>query len=304
MPGGQNKIMTKPIRTFLACLGAAVILTVSAAADTCAAGLVDPIRIWGPVTKADSGGEDVKFFFMNNLSGQSHSGEIQITVSNVYTRVLDAATGLPYPYEEIKEGATVYVYIGPALSANRVSMANASLVLCNIPAGYKVPDYTKVDQLTWSEDKTMATLLTTNGAQYTVPAACENVPYLSRNIVTIDDLTPGSSILIWSDNQNTASKIINFSCPGIAPEELSAKSGWQEAGGNWYYYKEDGAMAFGWTTIAGRRYYLNPYTGIMHTGFLTIDGNTYYFQPDGKLLTTPQVFIPDESGILRPQGHE
>lgn len=289
--------MTKSIKTFLVCF-CATIFTVNAVINTHAASLLDPIRVWGPATKSETGGEDVKFLSLNNQSGQSHNGELQIIVSDVYTRILDATTGVPFPYEDIEDGETIYAYIGPAMSLSLTPMANASLVLCNIPAGYKVPDYLTVESLSWNTAKTQAALTATNGAKYLVPVGCETTPYLSRNIVTLDDLTPGCSCLLWSDDQNVASRIINFSNMGTPIENLPMEAGWQNIDDNWYYYKEDGTMALEWLLDNGKYYYFNPETGILHTGFLTLGNNTYYLQEDGSLLTSPRTFVPDTTGVL------
>ena len=291
--------MTKPIRTSFACLCAAALLALIPASEAEASfNLLDPIRIWGPVTGTDTGKEDSQFFTLDNQSGQSCQGELQITVSKVYTRVLDAATGQPCPYEDLKEGDLAYVYIGPAMTMSQPPMANASMILCNIPADYKVPDYLKVADLAWNSDKSQAVLTSTAGAKYTVPADCETTPYLSSNIVTVSDLTPGVSCLVWSDSQNKANRIINLSNPGVPIEDLPMDPGWHKINGSWYFYTEEGAMARGWISDCGRHYYLDPKTGVMHTGFLTVDGSTYYLQSDGSLLTSPKLFTPDKNGVL------
>lgn len=292
--------MTKSISSTLACLCAAALLTMGApGVSQASSSRLDPVRIWGPVTRTEAGGEDIKILFLNNQSGLSFSGELQITVSNVYTRVLDATTGMPFPYENIRTGDTAYVYIGPALSSSLPPMANASLVLCNIPADYRVPDYLTVESLSWNASKTQASLTATNGSVYTIPSGCETIPYSSSNIVTIDDLTPGTSCLLWCNKDNLASRIINFSNPGVPIEQLPMDPGWQKINNNWYYYKADGTMAHGWVMDNDKRYYLDLNSGVMHTGFLTLDGNTYYFTEDGSLLTDPMTFTPDENGVLR-----
>lgn len=290
--------MTNSVKAFLACLCTAAVFAAAPADSYGAASLLDPIRIWGPVAKTDAGGDDVRFLSVNNQSGLAYDGELQITVSNVYTRILDATTGHPYSYENIREGETAYIYIGPAMTMSINPMANASLVLCNVPAGYKVPDYIKVESLSWNTFKTQATLTATNGSVYTIPKDCETTPYLSSNIVTLDDLTPGTSCLLWSDQENTASKIINFSNPGKPIEDIPLEPGWHKLNGSWYYYDENGAMAHGWITDMGKQYYLDPETGVMHTGFLTLEGSTYYLLPDGSLLTSARMFVPDENGVL------
>ncbi len=176
--------MTKTIRTSLVCLCAAFVSLTAAPAAEASANLLDPIRIWGPVTSTSTEGEDARFFSLDNQSGQSYQGELRITVSKVYTRVLDAVTGQPCPVEDIRPGETAYVYIGPAMTMSQPPMANASMILCNIPADFRVPDYLKVASLEWNEDRTEALLTSTGGEAYTVAADCETTPYLSTNIVS------------------------------------------------------------------------------------------------------------------------
>ncbi len=49
---------------------------------------------------------------IDNQSDMSISGEIILNVSEEYTYILDAVTGLPLKEEDIKDGDTIYVYIG------------------------------------------------------------------------------------------------------------------------------------------------------------------------------------------------
>ena len=39
---------------------------------------------------------------------------------------------------------------------------------------------------------------------------CNIFPYLTRNIVTLDDLTQGRKCLVWSTDDNTAERIMVF----------------------------------------------------------------------------------------------
>lgn len=53
--------MTKTIRTSLVCLCAAFVSLTAAPAAEASANLLDPIRIWGPVTSTSTEGEDARF---------------------------------------------------------------------------------------------------------------------------------------------------------------------------------------------------------------------------------------------------
>lgn len=251
--------------------------------------LMNPIRISGPVTKTDG-----NYLTIDNTSGQSYPGEIRVSISE-HTRILDAVNGYPVAYEDIKDGESAYIYIGSAMGMSLPPVANASMVLCQVPADFKVPEYLKVSSLELNADGVSGTLHTTTGTSYTIPADAQILPYLTRNIVRIQDLTKGKTCLLWSDDQNRATKIVIF--PENAQEQPPV-SEWVQKDGSWYYYDEDGQMATGWLHESNQWYYLDPATGIMHTGFLTLEGKTYYMQENGSMLTKPKAFTPDENGVL------
>ena len=50
----------------------------------------------------------------------------------------------------------------------------------------------------------------TEGVEYEIAQDCQILPYLTRNMVTLSDLNEGKKCLIWSDDDNVASKIVLF----------------------------------------------------------------------------------------------
>lgn len=270
----------------------AVLSTAGAIRPQAAVTQTPPTRIYGPVTKDSSS----SYLHINNVSGVSYAGDIRLALSD-QTRILDAATGFPVTYDNIRDGETAYAYISEAMTMSLPPMTNASMVLVNIPADYKVPEYVSVDTLTLNADNTSGSIKATSGTTYTIPAGTQIIPYLTRQYVDIRGLTQGTTCLVWSDANNQASKIMVF------PEDASAasqpKTGWVERDSQWYYYDENGSMfTGGWLNDNGDWYYLNPSTGIMQTGFLTLDGKTYYLQENGKMLTKAKTFTPDANGVL------
>ena len=74
--------------------------------------------------------------------------------------------------------------------------------------------------------------------------------------------------------------------------------GWQEIGGERYYY-ENGQPHTGWLEFEGDRYYFLP-DGTMATGAVAIsDGETRYFTASGKevILVNPWNFVPDDYSV-------
>ncbi len=88
------------------------------------------IRVYGPATKLEDGR-----ISLDNQSDMSSSGEMILNLSD-QTYILDAVTGLPVAFDEIKDGDTIYAYIGPAMTMSLPPMTNAQLILTNIPADF------------------------------------------------------------------------------------------------------------------------------------------------------------------------
>ena len=159
------------------------------------------VRIYGPVTKMEDGRLSI-----DNQSGMSTSGEIILNVAYI----LDAMTGLPVALEDVKDGDTIYAYIGPAMTMSLPPMTNAVMIFTNLPADAKAPDYVEVKSMVTDAGTSKSVLTAADGTEFTLAEDCNIFPYLTRNIVTLDDLTQGKKCVVWSDDENTASKIMLF----------------------------------------------------------------------------------------------
>ena len=283
--------MKKLFKKLMSCICMTAILTagslVNAAAATTTDTALNDYRIHGPVTKSEHGQ-----LIIDNQESTGYTGEIILNISSETTKILDAVTGSPVTVDDIRDGETIYAYISPVMTMSIPPMTNASLILCNIPADFRVLAYQQSDALTVNEDGVSGSVKTTDDTTYTIPADCEIFPYLTRNIVRIQDLTEGRTFLVWADDQNRASRIMVF------PKEADTRTSWSLEGDSWFYYDENGSMVKGWLLDNGSWYYLDPETGVMKTGFLFYEGRTYYLQEDGRMLTSAKTFTPDSTGAL------
>lgn len=163
------------------------------------------IRIYGTVTRDESGRLTI-----DNQSGQSYSGEIVLNVSDEETLVLDAVEGLPGKHRG-HQGRRHHLRVHqPGHDHELPPQTSAEMILCNIPADFKVPDYVTVDSVVTDAASSKAELTTADGATFEIPSDCTILPYLTKNIVTMDDLSQGRTCLIWSDDQGVANKIVVF----------------------------------------------------------------------------------------------
>ena len=82
----------------------------------------------------------------------------------------------------------------------------------------------------------------------------------------------------------------------------STLSGWQQNGGNWYYYEGNTAVT-DWKNISGTWYYFDG-SGVMSTNWEKVNGTWYYFNTDGAMRTSWQKvsgawYYMDNSGAMQ-----
>ena len=130
--------------------------------------------------------------------------------------ILDAVSGEPVDAKSIKDGSTVYAWLGAqtAMTMSLPPQVTPELLLVNIPADYKVPQYdviVRADGLTSVEGKRSGMSVTlSDGTVYQVWEDAQVKPYLTRNRVTYQDLLPGTRVLVWADDSGKVSKVIVF----------------------------------------------------------------------------------------------
>lgn len=165
----------------------------------------DSVCLFGPATQMEDGRLSI-----DSQADQGYQGEVILNVSQESTYVLDAVSGFPIELSDIKDGDTIYAYIGPAMTMSLPPMTNATMIFANVPADFKVPDYVTVKSVVTDAASSQSVLTAMDGTEYTLADDCGIVPYLTRNIVTLDDLTQGRKAVVWSDGENTATRIMVF----------------------------------------------------------------------------------------------
>ena len=90
--------------------------------------------------------------------------------------------------------------------------------MANIPADYVAPWYCEIAKVqprvtaaTYpAPPLTHADLVTTGGEELTVTNEAVLFPYLTRQIVTLDDLVQGSYVLVWRSEDGMVSRVLLF----------------------------------------------------------------------------------------------
>ena len=175
-----------------------------------------PVRVWGRVTKLENDS-----FLVKNDDQNDPCREIILHLAET-TPIVDAVTGLPLD-RELRNGETVYAWVGPAMTLSLPPQAAAEVVVANIPADFGAPQYYQVAQIKTREytDKSgpliavevavtsgLGLNIKEPGLRITVQA--ELLPWKTRQIVQMEDLQPGSQFLAWTDSNGAVTRILLF----------------------------------------------------------------------------------------------
>lgn len=175
-----------------------------------------PVRIYGTITEV---GEDM--LTVDNQSEVSTSGEIILNIDPENTVLVDAQTGFPVSLSDVGEGS-FEAYLGPVMTMSLPPHTVPYVVVVNIPEDGTAPQYAVAAGDLIQEDG-VYTLEATDGRTYTVPEDVEIVPFRTKNIVSLGDLTAGRGCLIWLDENETAVKLVLLE--GVPGAETAEESG-------------------------------------------------------------------------------
>ncbi len=195
------KKLWKLALAFTACAAALCLTAAAAEVENEKPG---PVRVWGTVSAWEGEG-----IYLKNSDESDPLNEVVIHLGDA--PLVDAATGLPLAKDSLKEGDTLYAWAGPAMALSLPPQMSAIAAVGNVPADAAVPEYYQVAKTPLKradEDKLQVPVL--GGEMLTVPMDVEIGPWLTRQIVTLDNLVPGAQILVWKDADGQAEKIIVF----------------------------------------------------------------------------------------------
>lgn len=171
-----------------------------------------PVRVWGKVTRLESGS-----LLLQTDDETALHREVVVHLPKGVPCV-DAVTGLPMDMTKVKDGDTLYAWVGNAMTMSLPPQTSALIVVGNVPADYKVPEYYEIvgtDQTVTiaiypAPERTEVNLPVAGGETLTIPVSAQVTPWLTRQMVNVDSLVPGSQILVWKDKDGNAEKVLLF----------------------------------------------------------------------------------------------
>lgn len=251
------------------------------------------IQVYGQVSEKNDGSILIK-----NSTG-ANNDEILLNISED-TIIIDAVSGLPVTMKDVDLNEGIYAYIGHAMTLSLPPMTNAKVIVANVPQDFKVPNYIKVESIKKNNDGSITVISDGGRLEATLDSNTNVFPYLTRNIVTLNDIKVGSNLVIWEkiniDEMQKTKELpikVNVDKCLMAPEDIdnienefvsiTEEKTWKKENENWYYI-ENGVKAKGWIKDNNKWYYLNN-EGIMQTGWVKENGNWYFLNEDGSMKT-------------------
>lgn len=179
-----------------------------------------PARAWGKVSPWDGEG-----ILLKNDNPNDPLNEVVVHLGDA--PVVDAVTGLPLETAAIKEGDTLYVWLESAMALSMPPQASAIVAVGNIPADAAVPEYVEIAGeavVPAPGGDGAARFPVLGGGTLEVTEKTAYTPWLTRQVVRMEDLVPGARALVWKDTDGRARKVLVF------PYDYQGRAAWQEDG--------------------------------------------------------------------------
>lgn len=166
-----------------------------------------PVGVWGKATKQEDGS-----LLLKSGDPDAVNPEIVIHLTED-TWYVDCATGAAMDAEKIKDGDTLYIWVGPAMTMSLPPQTTAVVVVGNVPADAKAPQYAEITGpaiFPGGAEENPERKFPIAGGELTVLGTAEVKPFQTKNIVKLDDLVPGTQILTWSGEDGKVDRVLVF----------------------------------------------------------------------------------------------
>ena len=162
-----------------------------------------PLKIWGEITEVGDG-----VIHVDNQSENSSKGEIILTIDPENTLILDGENGFPVNYEDIQTGR-FEAYLGPAMTMSLPPQSTPEIVIVNLPEDAPIAQYVVAEGAVEEKDGEK-TLTANDGTEYALSEEVSIIPYLTRQMVQLEDVAEGSRCLVWLNQDEKVDRIVLF----------------------------------------------------------------------------------------------
>ena len=168
-----------------------------------------PVGDFGTIASADAATGDITINTV--VKGSAADSSDDSTEEVVYhtidgVPIIDAVSGLPVDISELQKGSDVYAWAGDTMTMSLPPQTNLQAMIVNIPADAPAPQYVVVKGLEWSKDDTDLTFTDQDGRTWNADSAVQITPYLTKQIVKLEDVKNGSRLFVWPSSESDASE--------------------------------------------------------------------------------------------------
>lgn len=168
---------------------------------------MNPVAKWGTIASVDE--ENNRIHFNSNEYFVDEEGNYTDTVQEIVlnltdsTPILDAETLMPVQLSDIDLTANVYVWVSQAMTMSLPPQTAAQVIIVNVPEDASAPMYVVAKEVEKTDDGVIIT--DQDGVKWRADADTQVSPYLTRNIVTLDDIEVGSRFVLSQDQEESTS---------------------------------------------------------------------------------------------------
>ena len=169
---------------------------------------LQPVAKWGYITKIDEATGDISF--NSNEYAVDGQGDYSDTVNEIVlkttadTPVLDGMSLAPVALSEIDTAQPVYVWTAQAMTMSIPPQTTAQAIIVNVPQDASAPMYVVAQQVKTGEDGSIV-ITDQDGVAWRADVDTEVTPYLTRNIVTLEDIHEGTRLVISQGSETSTS---------------------------------------------------------------------------------------------------
>lgn len=172
----------------------------------------EPVKKWGALIYSDAERRRIAFNANTEYTdeeGVTATGTMEtILLVPQGVPVIDAASGMPVALSDIDASAPIYAWTSRIMTMSLPPQTAAQVVVVNAKEAEAVPSYVVVKELvtTDTDDGTVITVTDQDGNKWEASSEeTEVTPYLTRNIVRLEDIKPGSRCMIWGETKASES---------------------------------------------------------------------------------------------------
>lgn len=166
--------------------------------------LEESLPIYGEITSVSV---DEQTITVDNQSNVSSTGEMILTIDPDSTYIIDATTGLPVDLANIQVGS-FEAYLSDVITMSLPPQCTPTMVLVNVKENAPKYVISTVNLSEINNDNTSMELKGVDGSSYTIEKDVDIVPYLTKNIVKLEDIVDGTECLVWQDDNGMVTKVM------------------------------------------------------------------------------------------------